>query len=118
MKDKHSLKIDLIQKTTHFNELKIRGEFTVSNKEENIEFEGAQILKHIVLVVTRSGNYQSVSPFSNTVIFKDDVREESGAISGVFNILLSEQIDFDGDGEYFIMCSLGVHLSNILKIDI
>jgi len=116
VKKNRLLKIDLINKSADFNDLIIRGEFTLSNKEVSLEFEGAQVLKHIVLVATRSGNYQSVSPFSHTVIFKDDVKSSSDSVSGVFNVVLSESIDFSGEGEYFIMCSLGSILSNTLKI--
>lgn len=118
MKDNYFINIQSIPDHTSFDDLRISGEFRVANQEESIETKDSGILKHIILNVTRSGNYQSVSPFSDVVVFKDDVLIESDIVSGSFKIKLSDHIGFNGEGEYFIFCSLGTHLSDILEIKI
>lgn len=118
MKENYFIKIDTSPGCTSFNYLVISGEFMVSNKEKSITSENSQILKHVVLVVTRSANYQSVTPFSDTVVFKDDVKIDSDIVSGVFKVQLGEHIGFNGKGDFFVMCSLGNCLSNVLKITI
>ena len=118
MKNSYFINIQKIPDHTSFNDLKISGEFRISNNEESIYSKDSEILKHIVLVVTRSGNYQSVSPFSDIVVFKDDVKIESDVVSGAFKINLSDHINFSGEGDYFMFCSLGMQLSNIIEVKI
>ncbi|MCP4486773.1 MAG: hypothetical protein GY820_05555 [Gammaproteobacteria bacterium] len=98
--------------------LNISGNFNVPVMQKGIHVKGAQVLKHIVLVVTRSGNYQSVTPFREVVVFKDDVQDSGNSCSGAFNIDLLDHIQFSGEGDYYCLCSIGNYLSNIVKITV
>lgn len=100
------------------NALDIRGNFKVPYDENGITPRGAQVLKHISLVVTRSGNYQALTPFKEIAVFDDDVKEEQGSCSGFFNIKVMDHIGFDGEGDYYLLCSLGTYLSNIIKVTV
>lgn len=100
------------------NALILRGKFEVCYDQNSISAQGAQVLKRIILVVTRSGNYQALAPFEETVVFDDDVKERKGGCSGQFNIKIMDHIDFGGEGDYYILCSFGTLLSNIVKITV
>lgn len=97
-------------------ELAIQGRFSVPVLRDGVTRTGAEVLKHIVLVVSRGDNYQSVDPFKNVMVFKDDILEKEGVCHGNFFIHLPDHIGFSGSGDYYCLCSLGVHLSNIVKI--
>ena len=97
-------------------DLKIKGKFSVSKTESALLAKGAEIPKHIVLVVTRGVNYQSCAPFENVIVFPDDVKEVDSAWQGHFNFSVFDCIGFQGAGEYFILCSLGKEVSNVLKV--
>lgn len=96
----------------------VRGKFRVPYAKDGVPEQGLQTLKHVVLVVTRSGNYQSLTPFQEVVVFEDDVREEGGGCSAFFNINVMDHIRFDGEGDYYILCSLGTYTSNIIKVTV
>jgi len=112
------IKIDALQAYNNVNDIQINGDFTISNDDKNIQDINEKIIKHITLIVTRSANYQSTTPFSDVLVFKDDVDVHSNIVTGAFNIKLSDHIKFNGKGEYYIMCSLGVYLSNTLTITV
>lgn len=90
----------------------IKGTFSLPYGSGGLPETPAEVLKHIVLVVTRSGNYQSVTPFQNVVVFPDDVKVEGELCSGFFNINVMDHIAFDGEGDYYLSCSAGTILSN------
>jgi len=94
----------------------LRGRFRVPYGENGIPEQGVQTLKHVILVVTRAGNYQSLSPFAEVVVFEDDVRDEGQSCSAFFNIAVMNHIQFSGAGEYHILCSIGTYTSNIVKV--
>lgn len=96
----------------------IHGKFRVPCGKEGVPQQGAQVLKHIVLVVTRSGNYQSLTPFKEVVVFEDDIRRDGNDCSAFFNIDVMNHILFDGEGDYYILCSLGTYISNIVKVTV
>lgn len=118
MNNEYYIEINASKNITSFDDIKVQGEFRVNNEEISIQYINENILKHIVLVVTRSASYQSVTPFSDIVVFKDDVTISSDNVSGLFNISIKDHISFNGKGKYYIMCSLGTMLSNTLKITI
>lgn len=99
------------------DQLLISGKFKVKY-DNGITVKGAQVLKHIVLVVTRSGNYQSFSPFKDMAVFVDDIKDEGDGCSGFFNVNLADYIGFGGAGSYFIVSSLGNYLSNTLNVKV
>ncbi len=82
------------------------------------EVTGAEILKHVALVVTRGGNYQAVSPFKDVIVFPDDIKISESSYSGFFNFDVFDKISFDGEGEYFVLCSIGTITSNIVKVSV
>ena len=116
MKKKNFIRIQNIPDYNDFSDLVISGEFNITNNEKSIQSKNSDILKHIILVVTRSGNYQSVTPFNDVIVFNDDVNIEEDVVTGTFKILLSDHINFSGEGDYFIFCSLGTFLSNTIEI--
>jgi hypothetical protein len=69
-------------------------------------------------VVNRSGNYQSLTPFCDVAVFSDDFIETNGSCSANFNIDVMNHIEFSGRGDYYIVCSVGTFLSNIVRVSI
>lgn len=96
----------------------VRGRFRVSCAENGVPENPPETLKHVILVVTRSGNYQALTPFKDTVVFEDDVKVSGSNCSASFTFNVMDHIAFDGKGDYYILCSLGTHLSNIVKVTI
>ena len=94
----------------------ISGKFNVNYQSDGLSVKGAQVLKHIALVVTRTANYQAVTPFQDVIVFEDDVTETKEGCSGSFNFNVFDKIVFDGDGNYYILCSMGVITSNIIHV--
>ena len=92
----------------------VKGEFALPFGTKGLPEAPTEVLKHIVLVVTRSGNYQSVTPFQNVVVFPDDVKVKEDICSGFFNINVMDHIAFDGEGDYYLSCSVGTILSNTM----
>ena len=96
--------------------INITGKFNVEYEADGLTVVGAEVLKHIVLVVTRTANYQSITPFKKVVVFGDDVIETEKGCSGAFSFNLFDKIDFNGPGDYYILCSLGAITSNIIHV--
>lgn len=96
----------------------VRGEYKVPYADESVPNQATLMPKHIVLVVTRSGNYQAIKPFREMVVFEDDVKDDGKCAAGNFNLNVFHHIQFDGGGDYYILCSLGNYLSNILKVTV
>jgi hypothetical protein len=94
----------------------LRGKFSVACGKNGVPEEPKRALKHLVMVVTRSGNYQALTPFREVVVFDDDVKVHDNLCSASFHISVMDHIGFDGPGDYYILCSLGEHLSNIEKV--
>lgn len=94
----------------------LRGKFNIWYDQNGLLVRGAEVVKNVVLVVTRTANYQVVTPFKDIIVFESDVVETKDGCSGFFNIEVTDHISFDGEGDYYVLCSLGTCLSNILKI--
>lgn len=94
----------------------VRGEYKIPYAEESVPKQATLMPKHIALVVTRSGNYQAMKPFSQMVVFEDDVKDDGIYAMGHFNLNVNDHIQFNGAGDYYILCSLGNYLSNIVKV--
>ncbi len=99
------------------NGIVLHGKFDLEYETSGLLVRGSEVLNHIILVATRSGNYQSVTPFKDVIVFEDDVRESDSGCGGVFNINLFNKILFDGPGDYYILCSIGSVTSNILHVE-
>lgn len=102
----------------HTKKIIVRGKFRVACGQHGVPDQGAETLKHIVLVTTRSGNYQALTPFQEVVVFADDVQQDGDVCSAFFNIDVMDHIAFEGEGDYYILCSLGMHTSNIIKVTV
>ncbi len=100
------------------NKIQLHGKFNIVYGEDSPLARGADILKHIILVVTRTSNYQAVTPFKDVIVFEDDIVDSEQECSGVFNIDVFNKIQFDGEGDYYILCSIGSVTSNVLRITI
>lgn len=72
--------------------------------------------KHIVLVVTHAGQYAALKPYRDVVVFQDDVQDNEQTGSGQFNLHVFDHIKFQGKGDYYILCSLGNYLSNVVRV--
>lgn len=98
--------------------LKISGKYRIPLANETVPKKALQFPKHIVLVVTRSGSYAATKPFKNIVVFEDDVKDVDDYAIGQFNLNVFEHIQFNGAGDYYILCSIGNYLSNIVKVTV
>lgn len=98
--------------------LLLKGKFKVPYCIEGVPGQSTQVLKHIVLVVTRSGNYQALTPFRDMAVFNDDVQDDGDGCSGFFNVDVMDHLHdgFNGAGDYYVLCSIGTFLSNIVKV--
>lgn len=118
MNKEYGIKINVSETVTNFDDIVINGEFTIDNKDINIQANNEAFFKHIILIVTRSANYHAIAPFSNMVFFPDDVKINSNIVTGAFFLSLKDNIPFSGNGDYYVLCSLGVSLSNALKVSV
>ena len=117
-KESSFIEIMQIEPTLNKNIIRFRGEFCVTPGYDTFTPNDSSVLKHIILVVTRGTNYQSTTPFKDVIVFNDDIKIKNNKCSGFFNVNIFEHIKFDGAGDYYILCSLGVITSNVLKISI
>ncbi len=100
----------------HAQKIVVHGKFRVQYEQIGVPTHATQTLKHLVLVVSRAGNYQTVTPFKDVVVFDDDVYHEKDGCSAFFNIDVMDHIHFNGVGEYYVLCSVGAYISNIVKV--
>ena len=110
------IKISHQEDATKEKHLLVRGTFNISYENDGLSVIGENVLNHIVLVVTRGGNYHSSALFSNTIVFGDDIKKTKDGCSSFFNFNLFEKTSFQGKGNYYILCSLGTLTSNILNV--
>jgi hypothetical protein len=96
----------------------VRGDYKVPYAEESVHDQATMMPKHIAVVVTRSGNYSAIKPFRSMVVFEDDVQDDGQCASGNFNFNLFDHIQFNGAGDYYILCSLGNYLSTVVKVTV
>ncbi len=97
----------------------VRGRFCILCGEHGVPEQVLQSLKHVILVVTRTGSHDALAPFTEVVVFDDDVKVEGeGTCSASFTLNVMDHIAFDGAGDYYILCSIGTHLSNIVKVTV
>lgn len=100
----------------HKQKILVHGKFQVLCGQAGVPEQSTQVLKHIVLVIRRSGNYQSLTPFKEVIVFADDIRSDGNSCSAFFNINVMDHIQFGGEGDYYVLCSLGTYTSNIVKV--
>jgi len=117
MSDEYFITIEALPDTSAKN-WGVKGKFSVPYQRDGITAHGAQVLKHIILVVTRGGNYKALAPYQKVIVFQDDVNDNGDSVAGAFNLPIQPHIEFDGAGDYYVLCSLGMFLSNIVKISI
>jgi hypothetical protein len=95
--------------------LPLRGKFHIPYKNSGLTVKGPEVLKHIILVTTFGGAYWALPPFKDVITFADDIQQIKGGCSGNFNMDVFEKISFTEKGDYYILCSLGIYTSNIVK---
>jgi|GEM_PF-6837373 len=96
----------------------LRGKFRLPCGQDGVPEESTQVFKHIVLVTTRSANYQTLTPFRDVIVFEDDIQTDGNFCSGLFNFNVMDHIQFDGAGDYYLLCSVGTYTSNIVKVTV
>lgn len=74
--------------------------------------------KSLVLTVNSFGRHVVVTPFMDTIIFPDDLKENDQVRMGYFQFNISSYIDTSIVNDYYIVCSLGIYISNILMVTI
>ena len=96
----------------------LRGKFKLPFGQDGVPEEATQVFKHIVLVATRGGNYQTLTPFRDVIVFEDDIQTDGNFCAGLFNFNVMDHIQFDGAGDYYLLCSVGIYTSNIAKVNV
>ncbi len=117
-KEKYFLEIKKVSQSNNAGSISIQGQFEIPYQKLGITVQSVEVLKHIVLVVTRGGNRAVTRPFKDFILFEEDIKELNQGCSGFFNLNLFDKITFSGKGDYFVMCSLGTTMSNIIKISV
>lgn len=105
-------------RSTHAAGISLRGEYKVPYAEDSVPKQATLMPKHIAMVVTRSDNYVALKPFCDMVVFEDDVKDDGKCAAGNFSLNVFDHIPFKEGGDYYILCSLGNYLSNILKVTV
>ncbi|MDH5445571.1 MAG: hypothetical protein OEY52_08425 [Gammaproteobacteria bacterium] len=92
--------------------------FRVPYPDTGIPDEPSKIPNHIAMVVMHYTSYTSCKPFYEIVMFEDDVTFTDGYCEGRFRLNVMQHIPFEDKGEYEIIVSLGVYLSDIIKVTV
>ena len=108
------IRINGPEKCNSINDLVIHGEFNVSYNQDGIMVRGSDVLKHIILVVTRVYDGYAIAPFKDVIVFTDDVIDNGISCKGGFNINVKDYNGFEGEGEFCVFCSLGIRISNTI----
>jgi len=109
-----TVEIELASEQVISKQILVRGKFNILYEQNGLMVKGSDVLKHIVLVVTRGGNHFADAPYRDVIVFEDDIIETDKGCSGRFNFNVFEKVGFNGAGDYYIMCSLGTVTSNII----
>ena len=104
--------------STHAAGISVRGEYRVPYAEASVPKQATLMPRHIAMVVTRSDNYMPLKPFCDMVVFEDDVKDDGKCAAGNFSLNVFDHISFKEGGDYYILCSLGNYLSNIVKVTV
>jgi hypothetical protein len=97
----------------------LRGSFRVPRAAAGDSPETA--LQRIVLVLTAGSTHdaQARHAFTDELIFPDDVSERDGMVEGWFHLDLLRTFDFFSPFDtYFVVASLGPHVSGVLRRDV
>ncbi|SMF57684.1 hypothetical protein SAMN02745866_03712 [Alteromonadaceae bacterium Bs31] len=94
----------------------VSGKFTIEYGKNGLNVEGAQALKHIVVAITERGSHQVFAPFKDVAVFPDDVKYTGKGCTGFFNVNIFEHSQLVHPADYFVCCSLGTLVSNVLKV--
>lgn len=96
----------------------LHGEYKVPYAETSVPKQAVLMPKHIVLVVTHAGQYVALKPYREVVVFQNDVQDDGQTASGHFSLHVFDHIKFKGRGDYYILCSLGNYLSNVVRVTV
>lgn len=110
------IKIEALPPESAYGPYIIQGHFRVAYEQNGLCVEGPEVLKHIAMVVTEGGCYQSFNPFANTVVFPDDIQKTEKGCSGQFHCEPFALCDLAHAADYYITCSIGTLVSNTVKI--
>lgn len=98
--------------------LPVHGAFRVQYPDFGIPETPIQIPRHIALVVRYYQSYASCKPFYDMVVFEDDIKVEGNGCAGQFKLNVFDHVPFREGGDYVILCSLGTHLSSLVKVTV
>lgn len=118
MSNDYFIQIQGPKEYNNLNEVSIYGSFKIPYNTNGINNQGANILKHVVMVITRTYDGHSVAPFKDIIVFSDDILDDGKTYSGKFQFNISEHTWLEGSGEFYITCSLGTLLSNTIEVKI
>lgn len=94
----------------------IQGAFALPKKKDN-KYSGKPH-NAITSVINFDGRYTVTQPFKDTFVFPDDLGENRTTLFGFFQFNLLDYFETINKGDHYVMCSLGLHLSNVLKISL
>ena len=96
----------------------IQGTFRIKYPDIGIPESATLIPKQIVLVAVNYGSYSSCKPFYDIVVFNDDIQDDGEFCNGKFNLNVFDHVPLQHVGKYSLLMSLGIHLSNILEVNV
>jgi len=116
MSNKPFIEIALLPVKSPVGPYILHGKFGVNYHQDGVLIEGSQVLKHVVMTITDRGAHQAITPFKEVAVFPDDINEGENACSGFFNINIFEHSAFTHAADYYVTCSIGMLVSNTIKV--
>ena len=110
----HGLVITFSETESNRRHQVIQGVFALPKKQDN-KYSGKPH-NAITTVINFDGRYVVVQPFKNIVVFADDIAENRSTLFGYFQFNVLDYFDYINSGNHYVLCSLGLYLSNTLKI--
>ena len=107
------LAIDFVIKD---NVLIIHGEFNIIRDDEL--YAVSDLYRKLVMVMQYNSGELVFHPFEDKIILEDDVKRTEQSMSGQFHFIANDMIKELDRPQYYVLCSLGVNLSNILTVNL
>lgn len=109
----NKLVIEFIKKG---HEFVVQGTFTIAKEDEL--YTQPDLYNRLVMVMQNSSGQLVFHPFKDKIVFEDDMKKTEQSVTGHFSFMANDIIKKRGVSKYYIMCSLGGNLSNIVTVDI
>ena len=110
----HGLVIAFSEAESNRDQQIIHGVFALPKNQDN-KFSGKPH-NALTVVINFDGRYRVVQPLKDFFIFPDDMGENRDTLFGYFQFNVLDYFEYNNSGDHYVLCSLGLHLSNILKV--